>query len=137
MLECPLGSTLWCHLKPVMAGSQGFSLGTPQHQHLHLNSGNASNYLCPSGALFTRPPVPEPLKSGYQDHSSRMCGPRESWRQTRPQPASIACMPSFRVEPGSSCGGTCQSHLDVCWAHRLQNWRIAQLCLGGSDSPYF
>lgn len=81
--------------------------------HCHqpcFNSGNASNYLCPSGALFTKATSAIPHSPVPGPHDAVYVGlPRESWRQTRPQPAFMCVLPSFKGQTCPSWGLSLQS----------------------------
>ena len=112
LLEYPLGSAL-CGVtwNPLLQAHKGHCFG-----HCHQpcsNRGNASNHLCPMGALFTRPPV--------QNHRSRVPGPQQSYTwahqgnhggRSDPSLLSWARAQASRARPVPAAGAPAV-HLDV------------------------
>ena len=79
----------------------------------------------------------EPLKSGTRTSAVVYVGPpRESWRQTRPQPAFISTCPRFQGQTCPSCGGTCSPlGCPVGAEFTKLVTDCPAVCEGGSDSP--
>lgn len=132
LLECPLGSTLWCHLKPVMAGSQRTLFGALPSAPASI-VGMPATICVPQVLCLHAATSAEPLKPGTRTTAVVYVGPPRN-HGGRPDLSLLSLARAQALGPDlSQLRGTCNP-LGCPVGAEFTNWwdGLPSWCEGGA-----